>query len=213
MTHPHRNSEPIPLLDLSGTRGRIIVGAMQTFEKRGVVESTVEHILRSAAVSRGTFYQYFRSKEDVLTTVFEYSVHLLVARVADAIEKVDEPFQMIERAVDVYLAMQLEQGRLIHGMLVEAMRPGSPMAAMREWGIETMVSFIDASVRAAQNRRVDRLVYRSLLAAVEGLVLHFQDDGRLTEVNAERIRKVVIPIIERTMALAGDKLPDLPAAD
>lgn len=206
-------SDTVPLLDLSGTRGRIIVGAMETFEKRGVAETTVEHILRKAEVSRGTFYQYFRSKDDVLATVFEYSVHLLVARVAAAIETVEAPFQKIERAVDVYLTMQLEQGRLIHGMLVEALRPGSPMAAMREWGMQTMVSFIDASVQAAQGRRVEPLVYRSLLAAVEGLVLHFQDEGRLTEDDAARIRSVVIPIIERTMALAGDALPDLPAAE
>lgn len=213
MPPSNRKSESVPLLDLSGTRGRILVGAMQTFEKRGVEETTVEHILRKAEVSRGTFYQYFRSKEDVLATVFEYSVHLLVARVAAAIETVESPFHKIERAVDAYLDLQLEQGRLIHGMLVEALRPGSPMGAMREWGLQTMVSFIDASVQAAQGRKVDPLVYRSLLAAVEGLVLHFQDEGRLTEGSAARIRAVVIPIIERTMALAGDTLPDLPAAE
>lgn len=204
-------AEP-PLLDLSGTRGRILAGAMQVFGERGVDDTTVEHILRAADVSRGTFYQYFRSKDDLLTTVFAYSVHLLVARVGESIAQVEAPFAKIERAVDVYLDLQLEQGRLIHGMLREALRPGSRMAEMREWGMQTMVSFIDASVREAQGREVDLLVYRSLLSAVEGLVLHFQDEGRLTPEKARRIRAAVIPIIERTMALPGDALPELPTA-
>jgi AcrR family transcriptional regulator len=201
-----------PVLDLNGTRGRIISGAMEAFDRVGVADCTVEDILRAAGVSRGTFYQYFRNKEDVLATVFQFSVRLLVERVREAISEVGEPFEKIERAVDIYLAMQMEQGRLIHGMLVEAMRPGSRMAELREWALDMMVSFIHDTVVAAQQRYVDPLVYRGLLVVVEGLVLHMRENPRFSAEQAAHIRRVVIPIIERTMALPGDQVPELPAS-
>lgn len=198
-------------LDFTGTRGRILTGAMQAFEERGVPATTVEHILRAAGISRGTFYEYFDNKDDVLTTVFAYSVHLLVERVRDAIADVDDPMVKIERAVDVYLAMQREQGRLIHGMWVEALRPGSRMAEMREWAIHNVIEFIEGSILTAQHRRVDPLVYRGLLAAIEGLTMHALDGGPISPEAARRIRAAIIPIIARTVALPGDKPPELPA--
>jgi AcrR family transcriptional regulator len=197
-------------LDFSGTRGRILTGAMQAFQERGVPATTVEHILRSAGVSRGTFYEYFENKEDVLSSVFAYSVHLLVERIRAAIADVEDPAVKVERSIDAYLAMQLEQGRLIQGMWVEALRPGSRMAEMREWAIQNVIEFIDSSVFTAQHRRADPLVYRGLLASIEGLTMYFQDRGAMNAAGAQLIRRVIIPIIGRTMALPGDPVPDLP---
>ncbi len=192
------------------TRTRIVIGAMQAFRDKSLTDATVEDILQAAGVSRGTFYQYFRNKEDVMAELFAYSTRLLVERVQAEVAAVNEPFRKIERAVDVYLQLQLEDGKLVHALLAESMRPESRIGHLREWAIDTMVAFIDESVVAAQGRRLDPLVYRTLLLGVEALIMHVQAMGEFTPADAEHVRRVVTPIIVRTMALPDETLPELP---
>src|SRR4249920_545594 len=65
-------------------RTRILRGAARVFGERGYGASSVEAILEAAQVSRRTFYRTFRSKEDVLRTLFDNSVQMLVRAVRDA---------------------------------------------------------------------------------------------------------------------------------
>jgi len=48
------------------TSERIFVAAMELFSRKGFVETTVEEITRAADVGKGTFFNYFPSKEHVL---------------------------------------------------------------------------------------------------------------------------------------------------
>jgi AcrR family transcriptional regulator len=51
------------------TRQRIIDAATSLFIRRGVAAVSVEDILLEVDLSRGTFYKYFSSKEDVLKAI------------------------------------------------------------------------------------------------------------------------------------------------
>jgi AcrR family transcriptional regulator len=53
------------------THRRILDAAGQCFVARGYAKTTVEEIAAGASVSKGLFYNYFRSKEDVLLEVVE----------------------------------------------------------------------------------------------------------------------------------------------
>lgn len=48
------------------TRERIFRAALQLFAERGYLETTVEDITEAADVGKGTFFNYFRTKEHVL---------------------------------------------------------------------------------------------------------------------------------------------------
>jgi len=48
------------------TRERIIRAALDLFSERGVMATTVEDITNAADVGKGTFFNYFPSKEDIL---------------------------------------------------------------------------------------------------------------------------------------------------
>ena len=47
-------------------RGEILRAAMDLFSKKGFELTTVEDITRAAHVAKGTFYNFFPKKEDVL---------------------------------------------------------------------------------------------------------------------------------------------------
>ena len=53
------------------TRQRIFRAAMKLFAKRGILNTTVEDITEAADVGKGTFFNYFPSKEHVLAVLLE----------------------------------------------------------------------------------------------------------------------------------------------
>lgn len=50
-------------------RARLVQGALQVFAERGIDASVIDDLIRTAGVSRGTFYNYFRTNEELLVAV------------------------------------------------------------------------------------------------------------------------------------------------
>jgi AcrR family transcriptional regulator len=63
-------------------RAAIVQGAMTAFAGKGMAATTVDDIVQAAGVAKGTFYLYFRTKDDVVTAVAEH----LVAQIGREIE-------------------------------------------------------------------------------------------------------------------------------
>src|SRR5215472_12886136 len=53
------------------TRKEIFQAAMKLFEKKGIFSTTVEEITEAADVGKGTFFNYFPSKEAILSAMAE----------------------------------------------------------------------------------------------------------------------------------------------
>lgn len=60
------------------TRGHLLAAAYQCFARDGYTNTTVEDIAAAAGVSLGTYYQYFRDRADVLTTLVADAVLVAV---------------------------------------------------------------------------------------------------------------------------------------
>src|SRR5438045_84507 len=73
-----RHSKPAPRTDLSAStsdrrqrrsaeiRERLFRAALQLFAQKGFLETTVEDITEAADVGKGTFFNYFPSKDHIL---------------------------------------------------------------------------------------------------------------------------------------------------
>jgi AcrR family transcriptional regulator len=55
------------------TRQRVYESALAIFRRDGVADATIDDIAKAAEVSRGTFYVYFPTKEDVLAEMLARS--------------------------------------------------------------------------------------------------------------------------------------------
>ncbi len=53
----------------SDTRKKLIESAINLFSKEGYFQTKVSDIVKNAGVAQGTFYIYFKSKEDILLTI------------------------------------------------------------------------------------------------------------------------------------------------
>ena len=72
-SHAPRHSSPPPTgrreRHRAETRDRIFRAALRLFAERGFLETTVEDITEAADVGKGTFFNYFPTKEHVLATL------------------------------------------------------------------------------------------------------------------------------------------------
>lgn len=67
------------------TRQQIFQAAMRLFEKKGIFSTTVEEITQAADVGKGTFFNYFPSKEAILSALAERQL----AVIEQAVEKAE----------------------------------------------------------------------------------------------------------------------------
>jgi AcrR family transcriptional regulator len=64
-------------------RGTLVDAAFEVFMAKGVAASSVDDIVEAAGVAKGTFYLYFRTKDDAINAVAERVVDA-VARLVEA---------------------------------------------------------------------------------------------------------------------------------
>src|SRR5580658_7248552 len=65
-------------------RNRLLRAAFELFATRGFQATTVEDITQAADVAKGTFFNYFSSKELLLTQMGEHRLDILRAALAEA---------------------------------------------------------------------------------------------------------------------------------
>ena len=67
----------------------IVEAAVRVFARKGYFNSRVSDIAREAGIAAGTIYLYFKTKEDILITLFRQKMAVFVASLRRAIA--DEP--------------------------------------------------------------------------------------------------------------------------
>lgn len=149
------------------SRGQILLGAASAFGARGYAETSVEHILAAADVSRRTFYRFFRSKEDVFEQLFEAASIMFVQAIRAAASAGGDPEATLSRCLDAYLELPRRAGPLFKVFHGEASRPGGPLYARRERVIDEIVGLLGAGYQALHHRAADALVLRGVVAAIE----------------------------------------------
>jgi TetR/AcrR family fatty acid metabolism transcriptional regulator len=99
---------------------QIIDAAVRVFARKGYHHSRVSDVAREAGIAAGTIYLYFKTKDDILVTLFREKMTRFVASLRKAIA--DEPdavrklrrlvrlhFEMLEANPDLAEVVQVEQ--------------------------------------------------------------------------------------------------------
>ena len=88
-------------------RDRILDAATKVFAKRGFFSSQVADVAKRAGVAAGTVYLYFKSKDDLLLSLFERTMRDAIAdgRAAlDALDHTATPIERLRHIARVHLA-------------------------------------------------------------------------------------------------------------
>src|SRR5215831_3350969 len=85
-------------------RDAILRAAIDVFADRGYFNSQVADVARVAGVAAGTVYLYFRSKDDLLISIFERGMRDAIADGRALAAEVDDPVARLRRFARLHLA-------------------------------------------------------------------------------------------------------------
>jgi TetR/AcrR family fatty acid metabolism transcriptional regulator len=87
----------------SGKREAILRAATGVFARNGYFNSKVADIARAADVADGTVYLYFKSKEEILHSIFDQNMAEAIAAGRVLIEKLRDPSEKLRRIALLHL--------------------------------------------------------------------------------------------------------------
>ena len=84
-------------------RDAILRAAIKVFARHGYFQSQVADVARVAGVAAGTVYLYFRSKDDLLVSIFERTMKDAIAEGRAALADVADPVERLRRIARLHL--------------------------------------------------------------------------------------------------------------
>jgi AcrR family transcriptional regulator len=186
-------------------RGELLEAAVQVFARKGFHASRVSDIATEAGVAHGLLYHYFRSKEEVLETIFRETWSALIAE-THRIESSGVPLrESLRRFARIYLGSWLVTPDLVRVLVREVAR--SPEVGDRVEEIRGLFAALQRVIEAADARGELRAgvdptfaawtVYGALEEILTGWVL-----GQLPgeEADVERAVETVVDVAHAGLA-------------
>jgi AcrR family transcriptional regulator len=100
MDRPNRN-----VARGAATRGQLIAVARRLFAERGYEDTSIEAVLREAAVSRGSLYHHFASKEALFEAVAEDVETSIGAQTAGAATGLEGPVEALRAGFAAWIRL------------------------------------------------------------------------------------------------------------
>jgi TetR/AcrR family fatty acid metabolism transcriptional regulator len=184
-------------------RRDLLDAAVRVFARKGFHASRVGDIAEEAGVAHGLLYHYFRSKEEVLETIFSEVWELLAAD-TDRIEQADVPLrEQLRRFARIYLGSWLMTPDLITVLVREIARSSAVGNRIDDVGV--IFRSLQRMIASAQERGEVRadcdprlaawVVYGALEEILTGWVL-----GQLPA-EEEDVERAVVTVVD--VAYAG----------
>lgn len=86
-------------------RDQILQGAAKAFAQKGFFESRISDVAKAAGVADGTIYLYFENKNQLLKSLFEESVALLIKQANEYLSKSGDPLEQLTHLCCLHLKL------------------------------------------------------------------------------------------------------------
>jgi len=125
-------------------RDRLVAACVQEVNRRGYADMTVADIIKTAAVSRRTFYEFFDSKEACFLATYDLVFSHVAGLVFAAYEAEDVWAQKVRAGIAVLLQFFADEPLLAHLCMVEPLAAGPPIADHHRQGVGGFAAMLDA---------------------------------------------------------------------
>jgi AcrR family transcriptional regulator len=99
-------------VDREKKKDRILQAAMRLFARRGIADTKMEDVAKAAGIAKGTIYEYFKNREELLRLSFNYLLVLMNKLVRRRMAETEDPRQKIKAGFLAYLdveSLQIEE--------------------------------------------------------------------------------------------------------
>lgn len=137
-------------------RRQILDAAVEVFAESGFHKSRVSEVARAAEVADGTIYLYFKSKDDILISIFEETMAEMIEGVQAALAAVSDPLDKL-RAFAVFHMGNVERHRNVAKVLqVELRLSNTFMKEYKPTRLQDYMDVIGGLIRDGQSQGVIR---------------------------------------------------------
>ncbi len=137
-------------------RARIIEAAIAVFAERGFHLARVTDIAHRAGVADGTIYLYFRNKEDLLLTIFEEKMDLIIASLEQALAPIDDPLQRLRVFAHHHYSLVRHERALAEVLQIELRLSNKFLKEYRPARLWQYLGHVAAIIRDGQARGIIR---------------------------------------------------------
>jgi AcrR family transcriptional regulator len=165
--------------------------------EKGYTRFTVADVLAAAGVSRETFYEHFRDKEDCFLAAYELSVEAVLAAMRHADPGGDgDPLDRYEEMMRGYLDLMAREDGYARVFLVDVYAAGERALVRRREVLDRFTEVVAELVGARS--AADRFACEALVAAVSSMVTVRVAAGDLDEI--PKLRRPIMDVARRLLA-------------
>jgi TetR/AcrR family fatty acid metabolism transcriptional regulator len=158
-------------------RDRILRAAVRVFARNGFHATRVSEVAKAAGVADGTIYLYFKSKEELLVSLFEDRVEKLLTYMREELPKEESAPGRLRAVINMQLGL-LESERELAEIITVIIRQSTRL--LKEFAAPRFLAYLDAIARiiaegqASGDFRKDvspHIVARAVFGALDGITL------------------------------------------
>ena len=123
----------------------MFAAAATVFARVGYGEATAEAIAREAGMSKATFYEHFRNKEECIIALFDAAMEVVLEAMRAAGERAAdaEPAMRVRASAEAFLAELEKFPDEAQTLLVEIVGAGPRAMARRDRALDSVAQYVD----------------------------------------------------------------------
>jgi len=182
---------PPRTFDRERKQREIAVAAMSVFARRGFEATSMREVAEKAGVGKGTIYEYFRSKEELIATSIQVWMEQIVTRIEALVRPIEDPEEKLRTYIDAMVDGFLEDERVTRLILsifqffmtrLHDTTLGEVLQSMFSLGVDSISSIlvegIDRGVFSLDGPEEARIIAVNLTAYLDGLCIDYLVTGR-----------------------------------
>jgi TetR/AcrR family fatty acid metabolism transcriptional regulator len=160
-------------------RQAIIDAAVVVFARKGFFGAKVSEIAEAAGVADGTIYLYFKSKDELLISLFEEKMQVIIDDLLDLLSEVSDPEEKIRRSVVAHLELVASQPQLMQVLTIELRQSARFIKEYSPKGFGRYLGILGAILEEGQTSGVFRrelhpgVFRRALFGAIDEISLEW----------------------------------------
>jgi TetR/AcrR family fatty acid metabolism transcriptional regulator len=162
---------------LGDKRERILSAAVKVFARNGFHATRVSEVAKAAGVADGTIYLYFKSKEELLFSVFEDRIDRLLSFMGEELPKQPNPPARLRAVIDMQLGL-LEGEPDLAEVVTIIIRQSTRL--LKEFATPRFSAYLDAIAKIISEGQSSgafrqdvspHLVARAIFGSLDGITL------------------------------------------
>ncbi len=164
-------------------RGRLLEGMAQAVATKGYAGATVADVVARAGVSRKTFYEHFRDKEECFLAAYDAGVEVVLEAIRDARPREHTWLDLLRSRVRAYLETLAAEPAFARTFMIEVFAAGERALERRARVHERFAELLREQHEQARRAhpelpRVPDLVFAAAVGAVNELAATYVREGR-----------------------------------